>query len=52
MRCAEGIKPIGSRVELRNIPEGAILLENRIYKLYFHQETKLLQTVVNKVDLI
>jgi len=50
MRCPEGIKPVGSRVELRNIPEGAILLENRIYKLYFHSETKLLQSVVNKIQ--
>ena len=52
MRCPEGVKTLGARVEMTNIPEGGIVLENRIYKLYFHSETKLLQSVKNKVRLI
>ena len=52
LRCAEGVKFLGSRIELTNIPEGTILLENRIYKLFFHPESKLLQSITNKVGII
>ena len=48
MRCPDSDKY--SRLTLNSIPEGAVQLENQIYKLLFDPETKLLTNITNKVS--